>query len=65
MIKELMQDARDRMHASIQSLEDALSTIRTGRASPVLVEKLMIKELKRYHLKYLIKYKQICNIQDK
>ena len=42
MIKELMQDARDRMHASIQALEDGLSTIRTGRASPVLVEKLMI-----------------------
>jgi len=42
MIKELMQDAGDRMHASIRSLEDGLATIRTGRASPVLVEKLMI-----------------------
>ncbi|MBS59913.1 MAG: ribosome recycling factor [Anaerolineaceae bacterium] len=42
MIKELMQDARDRMQASISALEDGLSTIRTGRASPVLVEKLMI-----------------------
>ncbi|HCU81127.1 MAG TPA: ribosome recycling factor [Chloroflexi bacterium] len=42
MIKELMQDARDRMQASIGALEDGLSTIRTGRASPVLVEKLMI-----------------------
>ena len=37
-----MQDARDRMQASIGALEDGLSTIRTGRASPVLVEKLMI-----------------------
>ena len=42
MIKELMQDASDRMQASISALEDGLSTIRTGRASPVLVEKLMI-----------------------
>ena len=42
MIKELMQDARDRMQASIRSLEDGLATIRTGRASPVLVEKLMV-----------------------
>lgn len=42
MIKELLQDARDRMQASIRSLEDGLATIRTGRASPVLVEKLMV-----------------------
>ena len=42
MIKELIQDVRDRMQASISALEDGLSTIRTGRASPVLVEKLMI-----------------------
>ena len=42
MIKELMQDARDRMQSSIRLLEDGLATIRTGRASPVLVEKLMV-----------------------
>jgi len=47
MIKELMQDARDRMQASIRSLEDRLATIRTGRASPVLVEKLMINYYKQ------------------
>lgn len=37
-----MQDARDRMQSSIRLLEDGLATIRTGRASPVLVEKLMV-----------------------
>ena len=43
MIKESMQDASERMQASVNVLRDELATIRTGRASPVLVEKLMVK----------------------
>jgi len=43
MIKESMQDASERMQASLNVLRDELATIRTGRASPVLVEKLMVK----------------------
>ena len=42
MVKEALQDASDRMQASVRVLEDELVTIRTGRASPLLVEKLMV-----------------------
>ena len=43
MIKELIHDAEKRMKSAIQSLEDDLAGIRTGRASPGLVEKLSIE----------------------
>jgi ribosome recycling factor len=43
MIKETVKDAENRMKGALQSLEDDLSGIRTGRASPVLVEKLPIE----------------------
>lgn len=43
MIKELLKDAETRMHAAIQSLQDDLSHIRTGRATPALVEKLQVE----------------------
>lgn len=42
MIKDLIKEAETRMHAAIQSLNDDLSGIRTGRASPALVEKLPV-----------------------
>lgn len=42
MVKEVLQDASERMQASVRVLQDELATIRTGRASPVLVEKLMV-----------------------
>lgn len=42
MIKETVKDAETRMKSAIQNLEDSLATIRTGRASPALVEKLPI-----------------------
>jgi ribosome recycling factor len=42
MIKDILKDAEIRMRAAVQNLEDALATIRTGRASPALVEKLPI-----------------------
>jgi ribosome recycling factor len=42
MIKDILKEAEVRMHAAIQNLEDDLAGIRTGRASPALVEKLPI-----------------------
>jgi ribosome recycling factor len=38
----MLKNAESRMNGAIQSLTDALSTIRTGRANPALVEKLPI-----------------------
>lgn len=43
MIKDILKDAEARMHGAIQSLENELAGIRTGRASPALVEKLPIE----------------------
>lgn len=42
-IKSLLKDAESRMHGAIQSLTDSLNSIRTGRASPSLVEKLQVE----------------------
>jgi len=42
-IKSLLKDADTRMHGAIQSLGDDLNSIRTGRASPALVEKLPVE----------------------
>ena len=43
MIKYLLNDAESRMRGAIQVLHDDLSAIRTGRASPSLVERLPIE----------------------
>jgi len=42
VIKDILKDAEIRMQTAIQSLSDDLAGIRTGRASPALVEKLPI-----------------------
>lgn len=42
-IKSLLKDADTRMNGAIQSLVDDLNGIRTGRASPALVEKLPVE----------------------
>ena len=42
MLKEIISDATSRMDGAISSLENDLATIRTGRASPALIEKLPI-----------------------
>jgi ribosome recycling factor len=42
MIKDILKDAENRMHSAIQALEDDLAGIRTGRASPALVERLQV-----------------------
>lgn len=43
MIKDILKEAETRMRAAIQNLDDDLSGIRTGRASPALVEKLPVE----------------------
>lgn len=43
MIKELIHDTEKRMRSSIQSLEDDLTAVRTGRANPGLIEKLSVE----------------------
>ncbi|MGD8624332.1 MAG: ribosome recycling factor [Anaerolineae bacterium] len=43
MIDDLMQDVRERMTKSAEVLQDDLLSIRTGRASPALVEKLPVE----------------------
>jgi len=43
MLKEIYQEAENRMKGAIQSLEDDLAGIRTGRANPALVERLSVE----------------------
>lgn len=42
MIKDILKDAENRMKSALVSLEEDLAGIRTGRATPALVEKLPI-----------------------
>jgi ribosome recycling factor len=42
VIKDLLKDAEHRMQGAIKTLGDDLAAIRTGRANPALVERLMI-----------------------
>jgi ribosome recycling factor len=42
MINEFLADAESRMKKSVESLRDELVTLRTGRASPALVEHLLV-----------------------
>ena len=43
MIKDILADAEHRMKSALQVLHDDLAGVRTGRASPALVEKLPIE----------------------
>jgi len=43
VIKDILKDAETRMQGAIHSLSDDLAAIRTGRASPALVEKLSVE----------------------
>ena len=43
MVKDALVEAENRMRGAIKALEDDLSTIRTGRASPALVERLEVE----------------------
>ena len=43
MINEVLDELRQRMLKSVEALQDDLLSIRTGRASPALVEKLSVE----------------------
>ena len=43
MIKDLLKDTKERMNKAVDALRDNLMTIRTGRASPALVERLPVE----------------------
>ncbi len=42
MIDDVLKEAKDKMKASVEALQEDLAVIRTGRASPALVEKLSV-----------------------
>jgi ribosome recycling factor len=43
MIKEAMQDAKEKMGLSVSALKEDLAAIRTGRANPALVNKITVE----------------------
>ena len=43
MIKDILNDAETRMRGAISVLHDDLAAVRTGRASPALVERLQVE----------------------
>ena len=43
MVKESLTDAEERMKGAITALENDLAAIRTGRASPALIERLPVE----------------------
>jgi ribosome recycling factor len=42
MIDELLQDARERMAKSVEASQHEFATVRTGRASPNLLDRIMV-----------------------
>ena len=42
LIDELLQDARERMHKSVEAAQHEFSTVRTGRASPSLLDRIQV-----------------------
>ena len=42
LIDELLEDARERMAKSVESAKHELSTVRTGRASPSLLDRVVV-----------------------
>ena len=42
MVQEQINDAKSRMHKAVEALQHELSTVRTGRASPGLVEHIKV-----------------------
>jgi ribosome recycling factor len=42
MIDEFLDDARDRMHKSVEATRSELGTVRTGRASPHLLDRVEV-----------------------
>lgn len=44
MIEEIIDEARGRMEKAIEALNRELATVRTGRANPSLVERVMVEQ---------------------
>jgi ribosome recycling factor len=42
LIDELLADARDRMHKSVESTREQFGSVRTGRASAALLDRIMV-----------------------
>ncbi len=42
VIDELLEDAKERMHKSVESAQHEFSTVRTGRASPSLLDRIVV-----------------------
>jgi ribosome recycling factor len=42
LIDDLLDDAKDRMHKSVESCRHELATVRTGRASPHLLDRIVV-----------------------
>jgi ribosome recycling factor len=42
VIDELLEDAKERMHKSVEAAQHEFSTVRTGRASPSLLERIVV-----------------------
>src|SRR5258708_18144062 len=42
MIDELLEDARERMTKSVESMRHEFSSVRTGRASPALLDRISV-----------------------
>ena len=43
MLKDVYKEAEARMKGAIQALEEDLSGIRTGRASPALIDRMQVE----------------------
>ena len=43
MIEELLQDARERMTKSVESTRHEFGSVRTGRATPALLDRIMVE----------------------
>ena len=42
LLKELIDDAGDRMHKAVDAIRHEMGTVRTGRASPALLDRVMV-----------------------
>src|SRR6185437_10152667 len=42
VIDELLEDAKERMHKSVEAAQHEFSTVRTGRASPSLLDRIVV-----------------------
>jgi ribosome recycling factor len=42
MIEDLLKDARERMGKSVEATRDEFATVRTGRASPALLDRIVV-----------------------